>query len=516
MQTESETDLRAYYDRLMLEHQPVATALFDAQEFRLLAANPSYQSSLLPQLQYGQAIGHHLTEIMPAAVATRLTALFQKVVETGIASGPEEYASSAHDGKMGYWYWSVKPISERGAVTAVLLTVVEVTALVTAREQTFQAQETVLHTVLDQLPEGIVLVEARTGKVRYANAVAAELLGFKLSHLIGTPLNQSALRSPFGLSGRHQQSVFRWNFALIHALWGKKVTNQEILITRPDGSEIVVLSSAAPIRSPNGLIREAVLVFQDITTLKQLEQQKNEFFAVANHELRTPLTSILGFTELLQVYPPPGAEQMHEYAINSIAQECEHLSQLIDELLDVSLLEYGRLDVKRRYQDLLAPLTEIVTKSVQTISSHHLELKLEEFLAGEQMMGWFDLLRVTQIMRNLLSNAVKYSSLGSTIEIGVRPRRDSLDRALEIVIWVKDEGIGIASRDLPHIFERFYRAISLDSSSISGFGIGLYLTKQLVQEHEGRNWVESKIGEGSTFFVVLPLGEARSSYKNGR
>src|SRR5262249_14314363 len=104
-----------------------------------------------------------------------------------------------------------------------------------------------LHSVLDQLPEGIVLVEAATGKVRYANPVAADLLGYPLPHLIGTPLNQSALRSPYGLSRRDQQSVFRWNFALINALWGKQVTNQEIIITRPDGSEIVVLSSAAPI-----------------------------------------------------------------------------------------------------------------------------------------------------------------------------------------------------------------------------------------------------------------------------
>ena len=115
---------------------------------------------------------------------------------------------------------------------------------------------------------------------------------------------------------------------------------------------------------------------------------------------------------------------------------------------------------------------------------------------------------MAQIVRNLLSNAVKYSPTGSAIEVGVRPRRDSQGKAQEVVIWVKDEGIGIASRDLPHIFERFYRASSLDSSSISGFGIGLYLTKQLVQEHEGRIWVESKAGEGSTFFVVLPLGRA--------
>jgi PAS domain S-box-containing protein len=364
-----------------------------------------------------------------------------------------------------------------------------------------------LHGVLDQLPEGIVLIEARTGKVRYANPVAADLLGYPLPHLIGTPLNQSALRSPYGLSSRDQQSVFRWNFALINALWGKQVTNQEITITRPDGSEIVVLSSAAPIHTPNGLIREAVLVFQDITGLKQLERQKNEFFAVTNHELRTPLTSILGFTDLLQAYPPQGTEEMHQYAISSIAQESEYLMRLVDELLDVSRLEYGRLDLKRKYQDVLAPLVQIVSKYIQTTDRYHVHFKLEGLAPGEQLMGWFDLLRIEQIVRNLLSNAVKYSPVGRAIEVGVRPRRNALGRALEVVIWIKDEGIGIATRDLPHIFERFYRASSMDTSSISGFGIGLYLTKQLVQEHEGRIWAESGAGQGSTFFVALPLKE---------
>jgi len=143
-----------------------------------------------------------------------------------------------------------------------------------------------LRTVLDQLPEGVILVEAQSGKVSYANPAAAGLLGYALPHLVGAPLNQSAMMSPYRFPPAHQQSAFRWNFALIHALWGKIIVNEEIVVSRPDGSEIVVLSSAAPIRASNGLITEAVMVFHDITAKKQLEQQKNEFFVVANHELR--------------------------------------------------------------------------------------------------------------------------------------------------------------------------------------------------------------------------------------
>src|SRR2546421_11474400 len=122
-------------------------------------------------------------------------------------------------------------------------------------------------------------------------------------------------------------------------------------------------------------------------------------------------------------------------------------------------------------------------------------------------MEWFVMWRIKQLLIILLSNRVKIGLDASKIWLGVCPRRDAQGIAQEVVIWVKDQGIGISARDLPHIFERFYRASTFDRSSISGFGIGLYLTKELVQAHGGRIWVESTKGQGSTFFVALPLGE---------
>jgi two-component system sensor histidine kinase VicK len=180
------------------------------------------------------------------------------------------------------------------------------------------------------------------------------------------------------------------------------------------------------------------------------------------------------------------------------------------ELLDVSRLEHARLDLKRCYHDLLAPLTQIVTKCCQTTSTHRLHFIVEDLESTERLMGWFDLLRIEQVVNNLLSNAIKYSPVGSKIELGVRPRRNPQGIPQEVIIWVRDQGIGIGVRDLPHIFERFYRAATFDGSSISGFGIGLYLTKELVQDHGGRIWAESTLGQGSTFFVALPLGETTS------
>jgi signal transduction histidine kinase len=315
------------------------------------------------------------------------------------------------------------------------------------------------------------------------------------------------LMSPHSLSKQNQKLAFRWNFALIHALWGKTITNRELLITRPDGSEITVLSSVAPIRMPGGMISGAVIVFQDISLLKQLEQQKDEFFAVANHELRTPLTIIMGFAELLHLRSGDNTDAMYQYATTSIMQECEHLLRLIHDLLDVSHLEHGGLKMRKSYQDLLAPLRQTVDKYAHTTETHTLCFVLEDIQPTDLLMGQFDIPRIEQALTNLITNAIKYSPVGSEIEVGARPYLKVDGVIQEVLIWVKDQGNGIASSDLPRIFERFYRAGDTDHPT-SGFGIGLYLTKEMIQNHGGRIWVKSTKGKGSTFFVVLPLQEA--------
>jgi len=378
-----------------------------------------------------------------------------------------------------------------------------VEALVHARFSVVAQQERQrLYTILDQLPEGILLVEATTSMISYANATAAHLLGIPLTQLIGLPLNKSAQTS--SSHAWDHQLMMRWNFALIHALEGETIRSQELLLIRPDGREAIILSSAAPLRTAAGIITEAVIVFQDITTQKGLEQQKNEFFTVANHELRTPLTVILGFTELLQLHPIEGADDMQQYAITSIIQEGEHLYQLIHEMLDVVHLEHAPLDIQKTYQDLLHPLTRMIKKYTYISEKHHLHLKLEELEATGRLMGWFDQTRIEQILSNLINNAIKYSPAGGDIEIGMHPSYDSHAVAQEVLVWVKDQGTGIPASSIDHIFERFYRADKMDRS-ISGFGIGLYVTREIVQGHGGRIWVESTEGQGSTFFVALPL-----------
>jgi signal transduction histidine kinase len=210
----------------------------------------------------------------------------------------------------------------------------------------------------------------------------------------------------------------------------------------------------------------------------------------------------------LRLQEDKNGDAMYQYAIESIVQECEHLGHMMQELLDVSRMDQVKLELKRRSCDLLALLKGAVARHNSTTKSHDITFLPDGLAEQEKVMGFVDSVRIEQVINNLLTNAIKYSPNGGQIEVHVSPRRNDQDKIEELSVMVKDEGIGIAARDLPHIFERFYRAETLTNSSISGFGIGLYLTKELVQAHGGRIWVESIKGQGSTFFVVLPLSGA--------
>jgi len=358
-----------------------------------------------------------------------------------------------------------------------------------------------LHAVIDQLPEGIVITEASDGIVSYANAAAATILGVPLTQLIGTPPHrypQSHL-----LTDVEGRPVLPWYFTVIHALSGETISSQETMVIRPDGSHVVTLSSAAPIRRENGLITGAALVFQDITRQKSIEQQKDEFLSIASHELRTPLTVLMGFAEILHmnVSQESSADTVSQGAITHILEQSDYLSRLIDEMLDISRVEHHQFALHMASHDLLKTLHFVIESQAATTRKHHLRFVLEGLDPQETLIGWFDEKRIVQILSNLMSNAITYSPAGGEIEIGLR----SLARERrEVLIWVKDVGIGIPANERAHIFERFHRAGNIDAS-INGLGIGLYLTKELVTRHGGRIWVESTEGQGSTFSMLLPL-----------
>lgn len=266
----------------------------------------------------------------------------------------------------------------------------------------------------------------------------------------------------------------------------------------------------------------------DIDDLKQAEANQQElssskdlFVSMAAHELRAPLTSIQGFAQLLQRNL---SKQQQDYttaeslskeillqhsernhrSIDNILHQTKQMNNLISQMLDLSRLENRKLDLNLTPDANLAELVErVVEQRRVTINSHSVQFKKTEDGLEDVLRGVFDADRVEQVLNNLLSNAIKYSSPGTLVEVGLK-RCEELATPTA-VIWVRDQGIGIKPEDQPHIFDRYYRVRSPKATKVEGLGLGLYICAEIVNLHNGRLWLESAVGQGSTFYVALPL-----------
>ncbi len=225
---------------------------------------------------------------------------------------------------------------------------------------------------------------------------------------------------------------------------------------------------------------------------KAAQESKDLLLSVVAHELRSPLTAISGYAQLIGRRLPQG-DETPEKAVATILAQVQRLSNLADDLLDSSRLALGRFRVHKALVDLAA-LTRRVAESIQLSSSVH-TIRIE---GPDSVRVPLDETGISQVLENLIGNAIKYSPKGGdvTVTLSVRDR--------EVKVAVRDQGIGIAPEHLGHIFERFYQ-VEATTGKKSGLGLGLNICKSIVDAHGGRIWVESKPGEGSTFFFTLPL-----------
>jgi signal transduction histidine kinase len=230
--------------------------------------------------------------------------------------------------------------------------------------------------------------------------------------------------------------------------------------------------------------------------LERASKAKSDFLASMSHELRTPMNAIIGFTRLVMrrskdVLPPRQYENLEKILISA-----DHLLTLLNDVLDLSKIEAGRLE--------LSPTEYSVQDIVDTVSSSLRSLAAEkglEFVAGAEAdlpVAFGDAKRLTQCLMNLAGNALKFTKHGR-VEIWVECQREML------VYRVSDTGIGIPQHQLESIFEEFQQADSTITHEFGGTGLGLSITKKFVEMHGGRIWVESEVGQGSTFFFSIPL-----------
>lgn len=260
-----------------------------------------------------------------------------------------------------------------------------------------------------------------------------------------------------------------------------------------DGTYRWHLNRAIPLKNESGEVLFWVGTATDIEEQKQAMDKKDEFIGIASHELKTPLTSLKGYIQIMGIYKkeelPPAIKQYIAKANTAINK----LHSLVNDLLDVSKIQAGRL----QYQQADINLADMVNSGIENVIQMYPEYHIEQNIAP-QLMVHGNPERLEQVLNNLVSNAAKYSKEGSTITITARAVNGFAR------VSVTDEGIGLSAEQCEKIFERFYR-VEDKTFSTSGLGMGLYISAEIIKHHKGIINVESELGTGSTFYFEVPL-----------
>ena len=309
---------------------------------------------------------------------------------------------------------------------------------------------------------------------------------------------------------------------------GKEYDN-ELRIYWPDHSEHYIKSNAIILRDENNSPVRMIGIEYDITNRKQVEnmlhaseemlrmanheleqavRMKDEFLASMSHELRTPLTSILGLSEALQLNVYGDLNKKQKDVLNNVQISGHHLLDLINDILDVSKIEAGKLDLQMD----MCNLSQICQSSLRMVKgmAQKKNIHITYVMEPEKIDFYGDERRVKQIQVNLLSNAIKFTPEGGSVGLEVIADRQNM--TIKISVW--DTGIGINSKDLSSLFQPFVQIDSSLSRQQSGTGLGLVLIKRLTELHDGTVHVDSKPGEGSRFSIIIPWKEKAPSVKN--
>lgn len=246
-----------------------------------------------------------------------------------------------------------------------------------------------------------------------------------------------------------------------------------------------------------------LLAIEDITERKAIEQRKDDFLSIASHELKTPLTTVLGYVQMMQRLMPENVSDKFRSVVDKTGVYVDRLNQLLAELLDVSRIQTGNLELHIEPFDFDKMVIDTIDGLKAATPGYNIILKGN---VGVTFNG--DEMHLIQVLTNLISNAIKYSPESHEVEVYISKVSNF------VKVSVKDNGMGIKEGELKKIFERFYRVGEIQKR-YPGMGIGLYICDQIVKNHGGTLWAESKIGEGSVFSFTLPIENYKGEVSNG-
>jgi len=400
----------------------------------------------------------------------------------------------------GTWRWVESWGRPRVTDTGEFLGFVGTSADITERKQAEEEREQLLTEVehriaeldatIDSMADGLVLFDP-AGKILRVNPALGKIIGYLPGKMSRSLAEQIALVQPETPDGNHlpleQQPITR-------ALRGERVFNVIMALHPPAHDTVWISSSAAPILTPDGEMLGAVVTLTDITALHDLQEEQKTILHLVSHDLRAPITIINGYAGvLLSALTERQLDGLLLDSTEAILRGVRRMNSMIDDLVDSARIEGGQMQLDRQPVDLTAYLPDLLQRSAPVMPVARIHLEVPPDLSPVSA----DYNRLERIMTNLLSNALKYSDPDTPVFVRIS------QQAGEVMVAITDQGKGIAPDTLPHLFERFYRAKEVRKAE--GLGLGLYITKMLVEAHGGRMWVESEVGKGSTFTFTLPI-----------
>ena len=375
-----------------------------------------------------------------------------------------------------------------GQQIGAVFTATDITALHELQEEA-QRHAAELEATLSSIADGLIIYD-NAGEVKRTNRAITTVAG----------IPQNALRLP------HREMVTRLHMETpdgqpipyekmphMRALRGERVVS-ELMVIHPEPKQAFwISSSAAPIRTPRGELLGAVLTINNITQMHLLQEERELYMHTVSHDLRAPLAVINGHAQLIQQY-------LHDHQLNgdlhvsvdAILRGVQRMNTMIQDLVDAARLEGGQMQLTLQPINLAEYLHDLLLRAETMMAVERLHIALPDDLP--RALADFD--RLERIFMNLISNALKYSPPEAPVEITACRSEAMLE------VSVQDHGIGIAPEDISHLFDRFYRAHG--AQQVEGIGLGLYITRKLVEAHGGQLRVASVVGQGSTFTFTLP------------
>jgi PAS domain S-box-containing protein len=472
-----------YKTRSIVETAPFPIGVYVGPEMRIELAN---QAILDVWGKGNDVIGKRYADVLPELNNQMIFSQLDSVFSTGQPfHARNQKLTIVKDGLPETFYFNYSFTAlrdESGKIYGVMNTAADVTDVIAAKDLIKESEER-FRTMAEDTDMLIGLADENSNSI-YFNKAWERLTGKSMKELMNYGWAELV----------HPDDKDKWINSYLTAFENKTSLSGEFRIRSKNGDYRWLYAKVPARFRSDGTFMGYVSSCTDITEIKEDELRKNDFIGMVSHELKTPLTSLTGLVQISNVKLKNGDDVFLKSAMEKASVQLKKMANMINGFLNMSRLESGKIMIDKHPFNLDDLLREVISEMQLTVSSHQIH-----FAPCDPVEVNADRDKIGSVITNLLSNAVKYSPNGKFIEVECHIDGDMAR------LSVKDEGVGLRQQDSEKIFDRYHRIVTDHTKNISGFGIGLYLSAEIIERHKGRIWVESQIGVGSTFYFTLPI-----------